>query len=165
MFKLFKQRKPLQLLITFCLSVMAMNSTTVAASTIKSSSHDEQQIQCLAKNVYFEAGNQSTKGKIAVTNVVMNRVADKRFPKTPCAVVTQKARGICQFSWVCSGKKAVRNMTLFKESRRIAELVYRKNTGDVTYGALFFHANYVTPSWRRVFKRTAVIGDHVFYRG
>jgi len=147
------------------LAMMSTTASPVYAEKPTTSSHDEQQIQCLAKNVYFEAGNQSTKGKIAVTNVVMNRVADKRFPKTPCAVVTQKARGICQFSWVCSGKKTVRNAALFKESRRIAELVYHRNTGDVTYGALFFHATYVRPAWGRVFKRTATIGDHIFYRG
>lgn len=127
--------------------------------------HDKQQIQCLAENAYFEAGNQSKKGMIAVTNVVMNRVNDKRFPKTPCGVIKQKASGVCQFSWVCEGKKRVRDLALFEKTKHIAEQVYLRNLGDVTGGAKFYHADYVSPSWGRVFDRTRKIGDHIFYRG
>lgn len=132
---------------------------------VKLSAHDQRQIQCLAENAYFEAGNQSTKGKIAVTNVVMNRVKDGRFPDTPCAVVKQKARGVCQFSWVCEGKKRIRDWAMFKDARHVAEQVYLKNIGDVTGGAKFYHADYVKPSWAYVFDRTKKIGAHIFYRG
>ena len=127
--------------------------------------HDKQQIQCLAENAYFEAGNQSKKGMIAVTNVVMNRVKDGRFPDTPCGVIKQKARGVCQFSWVCEGGKTVRDWALFRKSREVAEQVYLRNVGDVTGGAKFYHADYVSPSWSRVFDRTKKIGAHIFYRG
>lgn len=132
---------------------------------VKLDNYDKRQIQCLAENAYFEAGNQSTKGKIAVTNVVMNRVKDSRFPDSPCAVVNQKARGVCQFSWVCEGKKRIHDWATFSRARKVAEDVYLKNVGDVTYGAKFYHADYVSPSWGRVFKRTTVIGDHIFYKG
>jgi spore germination cell wall hydrolase CwlJ-like protein len=127
------------------------------------SSNDRNQIQCLAENAYFEAGNQSTKGKAAVTHVVMNRVEDKRFPKTPCAVVYQKTRGTCQFSWVCEGNKSIRNADVFAESKRVAEQVYIGNIKDVTRGAKFYHANYVNPGWNMT--RVATIGAHIFYRG
>lgn len=132
---------------------------------VKLNNYDKRQIQCLAENAYFEAGNQSTKGKIAVTNVVMNRVKDDRFPDSPCAVINQKAGGVCQFSWVCEGKKRIHDMALFARARKVAEDVYLKNVGDVTRGAKFYHADYVSPSWGRVFKRTTVIGDHIFYKG
>ena len=125
---------------------------------------DKQQIECLAQNVYFEAGNQSRTGKIAVSNVVMNRVNDKRFPNTPCAVIKQKARGVCQFSWVCQGKKYIRDQKTYAEALSVARRVY-DNAIDVTNGAKFYHASYVKPSWSRVFKRTVVIGDHIFYKG
>jgi spore germination cell wall hydrolase CwlJ-like protein len=127
------------------------------------SAHDKRQIQCLAENAYFEAGNQSTKGKVAVTNVVMNRVKDERFPKSACAVVHQKSRGVCQFSWVCEGNKRIRNMAVFAESKRVAENVYLGNTHDVTKGAKFYHANYVNPNWGM--RRVTQIGAHIFYRG
>lgn len=126
---------------------------------------DKRQIQCLAQNVYFEAGNQSRKGMIAVTNVVMNRVGDGRFPTTPCGVVKQKSRGICQFSWVCERGKVVRDKELYRRSQDVAKDVYLDNVGDVTRGAKFYHANYVRPSWSRAFKRTVTIGDHIFYKG
>lgn len=132
---------------------------------VKLNAHDERQIQCLAENAYFEAGNQTTRGKIAVTNVVMNRVKDSRFPDTPCAVVKQKSGGVCQFSWVCEGKKRIRDWKMFREARQAAEDVYLKNVGDVTGGAKFYHADYVRPYWSRVFDRTRKIGAHIFYRG
>ena len=124
---------------------------------------DKKQIQCLAENAYFEAGNQSTKGKIAVTNVVMNRVEDKRFPKTPCGVVHQRTKRVCQFSWVCEGKKRIRSMEQYADAKEVAEQVYLGEVGDNTRGAMFYHADYVNPGWnlRRVIK----IGDHIFYKG
>jgi len=35
---------------------------------------------------------------------------------------------------------------------------------DITDGALFYHANYITPSWAKTKQRTTVIGDHIFYK-
>lgn len=152
------------LLYAAVLSSASLASVT-AGSENNISSFDQQQIQCLARNAYFEAGNQSTTGKIAVSNVVMNRVDDKRFPNTPCGVINQKARGVCQFSWVCQGKKYIRNQKTYAEAKHTAVRVYYKDISDVTSGAKFYHANYVRPSWSRVFKRTVVIGDHIFYKG
>ena len=40
-------------------------------------------------NVFHEAKNQSVEGQIAVAEVVMNRVADTRYPNTVCEVVYQ----------------------------------------------------------------------------
>jgi len=128
-------------------------------------SYDRQQIQCMAENTYFEAAHEPYKGRIAVNNVVLNRVKDKRFPKTPCAVINQKARGVCQFSWKCEGGKRIGDQAAYRKAKEIAENVYLGNYGDVTKGAKFYHANYVNPSWGRVFNKTVVIGAHIFYRG
>lgn len=127
--------------------------------------HDKQQIRCMADNTYFEAGHEPTEGKIAVNNVVLNRVKDKRFPKTPCAVINQKARGVCQFSWKCQRGKRIADMTAYRKATAVAEDVYLGNYTDVTKGAKFYHADYVSPSWGRVFDRTTKIGAHIFYRG
>lgn len=131
--------------------------------TLKITPHDERQLQCLARNAYFEAGNQTEKGMIAVNNVVMNRVEDRRFPKTPCEVIKQRSRGVCQFSWVCEGKNRIRNMETYRRARATAERVYLDQTYDVTHGALFYHANYVNPNWGLT--KVARIGAHIFYRG
>lgn len=126
-------------------------------------SHDKRQIQCLADNAYFEAGNQTVKGKIAVTNVVMNRVNDGRFPSTPCGVIYQKRKGTCQFSWTCEGKKRIQSIKQYMDSRKVAEDVYLNNVQDVTRGAIFYHAKYVNPRWN--YRRIMRVGDHIFYRG
>ena len=73
--------------------------------------YNHENRKCLALNVYFEARNQLTKGQIAVANVTLNRVYDKRFPKTICDVVKQgkyygnsPRRDKCQFSFWCDGQ-------------------------------------------------------------
>ena len=35
---------------------------------------------------------------------------------------------------------------------------------DITDGATFYHADYVTPSWAKSKIKTIEIGDHIFYR-
>lgn len=129
----------------------------------KLSAHDKRQIQCLAENMYFEAGNQSEKGMIAVTNVVYNRIKDGRFPKTPCEVIHQRSRGVCQFSWTCSKYRKIRNWDAFERARYLAEKAVKSELNDVTRGAKFYHANYVNPGWRMT--RVAQIGAHIFYNG
>ena len=71
---------------------------------------------CLAKNIYFEAGNQPLAGKVAVAQVVLNRMEHSAYPKDICGVVYQAkwkenwkgtmlpVRNQCQFSWFCDGK-------------------------------------------------------------
>jgi spore germination cell wall hydrolase CwlJ-like protein len=125
--------------------------------------YDERQINCLARNAYFEAGNQSERGMIAVTSVVMNRTKDSRFPDTPCAVIRQKNHGVCQFSWVCQGKNKIRDADMFRRARAAAERVYLNKVYDVTHGGLFYHAKYVHPRWNLT--QVASIGAHIFYRG
>jgi spore germination cell wall hydrolase CwlJ-like protein len=143
--------------------IKVIEKPVVVKKPVYLSANDRHQIECLAENAYFEAGNQSQKGKIAVTHVVMNRTKDERFPKSACAVVHQKKRGVCQFSWVCEGGKRIRDMVQFAEAKRAAEDVYLGNTRDVTHGAKFYHANYVNPNWNM--QEVAYIGEHIFYKG
>jgi N-acetylmuramoyl-L-alanine amidase len=120
---------------------------------------------CLAKNVYYEAGGESAKGKAAVAHVTLNRANSPLFPNSVCNVVYQKSRSVCQFSWVCMRKPQPRTHTeRWNESLRIASQAMEGKTPDPTYGALFFHAVYVNPSWSRTFKKTIRIGNHIFYR-
>jgi spore germination cell wall hydrolase CwlJ-like protein len=45
---------------------------------------------CLARAMYFESNRSSEDGMLAVGTVVMNRVADKKYPSSVCGVVGQK---------------------------------------------------------------------------
>ncbi len=124
-----------------------------------------REVECLARNIYFEAGGEPRAGKIAVAEVTMNRVKSRQFPRTVCGVVHQKVRGTCQFSWVCEGKKHVyRNSDAWHESIKIAEnILISKHHYGIIGSAKYFHATYVEPEWaesKRVIKK---IGQHIFY--
>ena len=122
------------------------------------------QIDCLADNIYYEAGWEPTDGRIAVALVTLNRVQDPRYPKDICSVVKQKVKSTCQFSWFCEGKKHITSSRLYEEAQNIALYVYAnyENLADITHGALFYHADYVNPRWK--LDKTTVIGRHIFYK-
>lgn len=121
------------------------------------------QVVCLAQNMYHEARGEGERGMIAVSNVVMNRVRSGKFPSTPCGVIYQRTRRTCQFSWVCQRNKSIRESTLYRRALALADSVYHNRVFDISHGALFYHANYVRPSWSHSFRRTASIGTHLFY--
>src|SRR4051794_22583710 len=56
----------------------------------------DQETNCLATAVYFEARGESVDGQLAVARVVMNRAASGKYPPSWCATVTQP----WQFSFV-----------------------------------------------------------------
>ena len=143
--------------------VKVIEKKVIVKKPVYLSRHDRQQIQCMAENTYFEAGHEPIAGRIAVNNVVLNRVRDNRFPKTPCGVINQRSRGVCQFSWKCEGHKRIGDRAAFAAAKQIAEHVYLGNYGDVTGGSKFYHAYYVNPHWRLA--RVTRIGAHIFYRG
>ena len=137
-------------------------------------------IMCLALNAYWEARNQSHKGMIGVSQVVMNRVESEYFPNTVCEVVKQgptrqswkdpevriPVKNRCQFSWYCDGKPDVpKNEKAWKKAQDVAFLVlYNKINLDVTEGATHYHATYVRPAWARTKTKTTRIEKHIFYR-
>lgn len=123
-----------------------------------------REVDCLAKNIYFEAGSEPRVGKIAVAEVTMNRVRSKQFPRSVCGVVYQKNKNICQFSWVCQDGKVIRSRKIWRESLQIAEniLISGHNYGIVGT-AKYFHADYVRPYWANQKVLAKQIGNHVFY--
>ena len=124
-----------------------------------------REVECLAKNIYFEAGSEPRNGKIAVAEVTMNRVKSKQFPRSVCGVVYQKTKGTCQFSWVCQEGKIIRSRTMWKESLQIAEnILISKRKYGIIGNAMYFHADYVEPAWAEEKQLIAQIGAHIFYR-
>jgi spore germination cell wall hydrolase CwlJ-like protein len=125
---------------------------------------DNNQLNCLAQNVYYEAATESFEGKLAVAQVTLNRVNSGKFGKTICKTVYQKTNKTCQFSWVCLNKTRVMRYDSkeFIDSKEAAYRIfvsgYRiKKLED----ALYYHAVYVNPRWNK--KVTAKIGRHIFY--
>ena len=156
--------------------------TPVQAAPVEEFPNTDNSIVCLALNMYYEARGQGTAGLLAVSYVVLNRVKDKRFPNTICEVIKQgpvreswkkngtyyPIRNRCQFSWYCDGKSdSPKNKKLYKKLLTISRAIVhsiKDSFIDITDGALFYHADYVTPSWSKVKYRTTRIGDHIFYR-
>jgi spore germination cell wall hydrolase CwlJ-like protein len=130
----------------------------------------ERQLECLAMNIYREAGHENFEGKVAVAQVTMNRASHPSFPKDVCAVVFQKSvvidRVICQFSWYCDTAHKARpiNQSAYNESMAVAKKVLLEGFRlDVMKEALYYHANYVNPQWN--LEKIGTIGNHIFYRG
>lgn len=129
----------------------------------------EKQLQCLAKNIYWEAANEPFEGKVAVAQVTINRVNDGRFSSDICSVVYQKnviySKVVCQFSWFCETNHLTKiaHPKLFMESEAAARKVLFENYRlDGLKDALYYHADYVDPKWNK--ERIGKIGRHIFYR-
>ena len=119
----------------------------------------DSELRCLAGAVYFESRGESLVGQLAVAHVVLNRAQSGRFPTSLCGVVHQKS----QFSFVRGGKMpAVRNGAQWNNAVAIAQIARDGSWKNHAPGALFFHANYVSPGWRKT--RIAQIDNHIFYR-
>ena len=134
-------------------------------------SKTQKEVMCLAENIFFESAHEPLSGQVAVAMVTLNRVNNDGFPNTICGVVKQiKHRGICQFSWYCEGKQSMEYLTrhnkvLYNDIINLAVDVYANHDkmNDPSRGALFYHANYVRPVWRKNLDKVAVIGNHIFY--
>jgi spore germination cell wall hydrolase CwlJ-like protein len=129
----------------------------------------EQQLDCLAINIYREAGYEPFEGKVAVAQVTLNRVKDGRFGKDVCGVVYQKnvvmERVVCQFSWACDSVHKSRpiNKAAYTESYEVAKKVLLEGFQlSVLKDALYYHATYVNPRWS--LDKIGQIGQHIFYK-
>lgn len=152
-----------------------VETVSVAEETKIAKIVDPKQLNCLAKNVFYEAGGEPLNGQAAVARVVMNRIA-YGFGKNPCDVVyqasivdkvvddeIQKVK-LCQFSWVCEGKgEPNKNSLKYKQAEQVAYnvLAYDEYTEVIPKTALFFHNLSVDPLWP--YKQVARIGNHIFY--
>lgn len=130
----------------------------------------QKQVQCLAENIYFEAGHESYKGKQAVGFVTINRVKTGNYASDICGVVQQRDGNFCQFSWYCdktitNKRLTIKHTPLYNEILQIATnlVVNFERMSDVTNGATYYHANYVNPGWTKL-KKVETIGNHIFYK-
>ncbi len=124
-------------------------------------------LRCLALNIYHEARSESKRGQIAVAAVTLNRVKSNRFPNSVCAVVKQGGEKLhrCQFSWWCDGRSdRPQDQAAWKRAVQIARESLAGLHRDPTGGALYYHNTQVQPDWAKEFRRSARIGNHVFYR-
>jgi spore germination cell wall hydrolase CwlJ-like protein len=134
---------------------------------------------CLALNIYYEARGSNFADQMAVADVVLNRVQDRRYPQTVCNVVYQgehkpswktgdpiPIRNRCQFSWYCDGKPDDPKDTdawMSAQASAYKIINYGEFRG-LTEGATHYHAGYVSPRWASSLQLVGKIGDHIYYR-
>lgn len=159
----------LTLLLNFTLSRVNAYATDAEASPITASQRMKD-LECLARNIYFESASEPFEGKVAVAQVTLNRVESGKFPASVCQVVYQKnvfyEKVVCQFSWYCMSPATlkVRSPELYRESMEVAKKVLLEGfrlPGLST--AMYYHADYVNPGWK--LPRITKIGRHIFYQG
>lgn len=129
----------------------------------------QTQLDCLARNIYYEAGYEPFEGKVAVAQVTINRAESGQFPSDICRVVYQKnivyEKVLCQFSWYCETAtiKKPMNGPAYTESMEVAKKVLLEGFRLPSIkDALYFHGDYINPGWKR--ERVAKIGRHIFYK-
>jgi len=144
------------------------------------SSESHPQEYCLAQNIFYESRTDNLAGQAAVADVVLNRVAMKKYPSTVCEVVREgpiskwhkeqtgkevPIRDRCQFSWYCDGKPD--DKPEGDHWRKAQELAYRMLNQDylrgISEGATHYHATYVDPKWNKRMHLIGRIGLHIFY--
>lgn len=158
-------------------------ATFIIASTLASQPESLEvplsDYACMVEALHFEAKGESYEGKVAVANVIMNRVRSKRFPSTVCGVVKQgpeyanghPKKHRCQFSYWCDGLSdhiVIDNRIereSFAESAIIAFNAVNKNLKDTTNGSDHYYAHdKVTPFWADHAKRITIIENHTFVK-
>ena len=119
----------------------------------------DPELRCLATAVYFESKGEPLEGQLAVAQVILNRVESRRFADSICGVVHQPR----QFSFSKSAS-VPRGSDSWRTAVAIAQIARDDHWQEVAPDALFFHANYVAPSWRGSRVKISQIGSHIFYR-
>jgi spore germination cell wall hydrolase CwlJ-like protein len=117
----------------------------------------DRETECMAKAVHHEAANQSLEGQLAVAQLILNRTHTKGFPTTVCGVVNQPGQ------FVHITRYHPRHDRRWDVAVAVSRVAEQGLTQEMAPGALFFHAVYVHPNWRR-HERVARIGAHIFYR-
>lgn len=147
--------KMINTLIQVCAIVVISIGGMVLASEISAEE------DCLAKNIYFEARNQSFDGQLAVAEVVLNRVSSDKFPDSICGVVWQEK----QFSWTHDGKSDnPKEREAWKKAKSLANAILNGEVSLLGIEATHYHAQEVRPWWNTYYTRLGTIENHVFYR-
>ncbi len=123
--------------------------------------------QCLAEALYFEARGENLAGQLAVAEVILNRADSNTFPDSICGVVGQGAhrKNACQFSYNCDGKaETISEPLAYERAGKLARMMVDGRARVLTGGAVYYHSDAVNPRWAKKMQKTAIIGDHIFYR-
>lgn len=173
----------------FIMIIALFVNINLQAKEIKVNFNDE--VQCLAINIYHEARSEPTVGMASVADVVINRVKSVAFPNNVCDVIKQgpvreswrtsrypalpdvmriyyPVRGECHFSWWCDGRSdEPTEVDSWARALDIATMVLNDDKFlGITDGADHYFANWIDeePQWAQHMVFVGNIGNHKFYR-
>ena len=163
-----------KLISVVLINTIFVSSIAWAGMTAIETRKQNEELQCLALNIYFETRASSLADAMSVSDVVLNRVNSTKFPNNVCDVVyegIEKGRHKCQFSWYCDGKSDkipefdidLYNAIFTKATRMIGQYNWG-NLDDMTKGSTHYHADYVYPEWRQTKTKMITIDNHIFYK-
>ena len=149
----------------------------------------DTEVDCLAKNIYYESRQEPIEGQIAVGLVTINRLKSEQFQNSICDVVWRQDRirknvtirkhhhvrivskvvKVAQFSWTLDRRcRTPKDLEVWIRIKQLAQSMLKQasldNYQDFTKGALWYHTFRVHPKWRHEYEVVVRIGNHIFYR-
>jgi N-acetylmuramoyl-L-alanine amidase len=114
----------------------------------------------LERVVEAEAKGESYEGKVAVANVVLNRVASSEFPDTITEVINQKIPGgSYAFTPVQNG--SINNPASEESKKAVNEAITNRAQKETLF---FYNPDIATSEWIKSRPVVARIGEHVFMK-
>ncbi|GAK10693.1 cell wall hydrolase [Geomicrobium sp. JCM 19039] len=117
-----------------------------------------EELDLLARLIHSEAQGEPYAGKVAVGTVVLNRVADDRYPDTIRDVIYEVVNGYYAFSPVLDG-------TIYEPAAEESKLAAREAIafdGQGQGSIFFYNPETATNHWNATREETKRIGQHVF---
>lgn len=115
---------------------------------------------CMALNVYHEARGEPFIGQVAVAEVVLNRIDDKRWPNDACGVIYQSQ----QFSWTLDESKLSSTpKDIIAYNRAFQAVKYARSNRSMN--ATHYHHKDIIPLWSKHPRMDYLftIENHKFY--
>jgi N-acetylmuramoyl-L-alanine amidase len=121
-------------------------------------------LMCMAVAIFFEARGEPVVAKEAVANVIINRVEDRRYPNSVCAVVNEHKA----FSYTHDGlsddptrHKGHQDKIAWAESQEVAKDALGGDLLGIT--STHYHTTNVLPFWAKHYSLDTRVGNHLFY--
>ncbi len=114
----------------------AGNVSACATKLVRENQMPVSEYETLLRIVEAEATGEDQEGKMLVANVILNRVADERFPNTIEEVVWQQVGGSAQFQPTVDGR--INSVVVSEDTVQAVDRVLAGE--DDSQGALFFMA-------------------------
>lgn len=131
------------------------------------------ELDVLARTLFGEAAGESRRGIEAVAAVVMNRVADRRWPNTARAVCLQNRQySLWNVEYRDTDANSLRALSVtdtnsaFKVCLAVAQDALAERLVDPTGGAHhYYNPRKASPAWAPAAKSSLTIGNHIFLVG